>query len=349
MTLSKTQFGNTGRRNLLINGEYQIFQRATSATNPSGGYDTADRWRSSQSSSGWGNYNAEQSTDTPDGFGFSYKLTNTSATTQSSGVRAWFEQYIEGQNLQHLNYGSSSAKKLTLSFHVKSSIAGTYGVFIGDGEFGKHNVQTYTISSANTWEKKVLTYNGDTSAAIANDNSKEFNVGFVVGCGTDFHTSSTNTWTSGDKITTSSQTQWKQTDGATFFITGVQLEVGDTATEFEHHSAAEELVLCQRYYWRFGTGDPNYTPIGTGVAEGTFSNVAMFYPTKMRAAPSIVFDGIQVFDGSTLTGVSSARGSYIGTRSVNQQFNHGSLTTGRGIYASLTGTSSYLSFDSELS
>ena len=197
MTLSKIQLSSsTGRRNLLDNGDMQIFQRATSATNPGGGYDTVDRWRSSQNSGGLGNYNAEKSTDTPAGFGNSYKLTNSNAVTQSSGVSAYIEQYIEGQNVQHLNYGSSSAVKLTASFHVKSSVTGTYGCFLGDGEAGKHNVQTFTISSANTWEKKVLTFNGDTATALANDNSAESCFGIVLGAGTDYQTSSTNTWAS---------------------------------------------------------------------------------------------------------------------------------------------------------
>ena len=252
MPLSKIQTGNLGRRNLLINGDFQIFQRATSATNPGGGYDTADRWRSSQNSSGLGNYNAEQSTDTPNGFGFSYKLTKSGSTSISSGMSAYIEQYIEGQNVQHLNYGSSSAKKLTASFHVKSSVTGTYGCFLGDGTTnGKKNVQTFTISSANTWEKKVLTFNGDTATALDNDNSAELVFGIVLAAGSNYQTSTTNSWLSAanpSALSTSSQTQWVQTDGATFFMTGIQLEVGDAPTEFEHISRHEMLLLCERYY-----------------------------------------------------------------------------------------------------
>ena len=290
MPLSKIQFGNTGRRNLLINGEFQIFQRATSATNPGGGYDTADRWRSSQYSGGLGNYNAEQSTDTPDGFGNSYKLTKSGATTQSSGLAAYIEQYIEGQNVQHLNYGSSSAVKLTASFHVKSSVTGTYGCFLGDGEAGKHNVQTFTISSANTWEKKVITFNGDTATALANDNSAELVFAIVLGAGTDYQTSSTNTWASGNKKSTSSQTQWPQTDGATFFMTGIQLEVGDAATDFEHHSFAEELAACQRYYYQCGFLASSYYGGGSGFSyafNATESGGSNNFPVTMRSSPTV--------------------------------------------------------------
>jgi hypothetical protein len=287
---------NLGRRNLLINGEFQIFQRATSATNPGGGYDTADRWRSSQNSGGLGNYNAEQSTDTPNGFGFSYKLTKSGVETQNSGNSAYIEQYIEGQNVQHLNYGSSSAKKLTASFHVKSSVTGTYGCFLGDGTSnGKKNVQTFTISSANTWEKKVLTFNGDTATALDNDNSAELVFGIVLGAGTNYHTGTTNSWLSAaspSALSTSSQTQWPQTDGATFFMTGIQLEVGDTATDFEHRSFGEELSLCQRYYCKSNSQGTNPgTATGAGAVKGIRGDGTfvcnLVFPQEMRAAPTI--------------------------------------------------------------
>ena len=297
MPLSKIQFGNTGRRNLLINGDFKIFQRATSATNPGGGYDTADRWRSSQNSGGLGNYTAEQSTDTPDGFGNSYKLTKSGATTISSGMSAYIQQYIEGQNVRHLNYGSSSAVKLTASFHVKSSVTGTYGVRLGDGEQGKHNVQTFTISSANTWEKKVTTFNGDTATALANDNSAEFDFAIVLGAGSSKQTSSTNTWASGDLLSTSSQTQWPQTDGATFLMTGIQLEVGDAATEFEHRSFAEELNACKRYYYQIvGSGTKRFGIDGLySNGTGAGLNVMIAHPVPMRAGPTVT-------PGASMTG-----------------------------------------------
>ena len=292
MPLSKIQTGNLGRRNLIINGDFQIFQRATSATNPGGGYDTADRWRSSQNSTGLGNYNAEQSTDTPNGFGFSYKLTKTDVTTQNSNNSAYIQQYIEGQNVQHLNYGSSSAKKLTASFHVKSSVTGTYGVRLGDGEAGKHNVQTFTISSANTWEKKVVTFNGDTATALANDNSAEFDFAIVLGAGSNYQTSSTNIWASGDKLSTSSQTQWPQTDGATFFMTGIQLEVADAATDFEHRSVAEELALCRRYFYRWNTDGEQYSNLCIGgVLNSSQARGVPQLPQTMRSNAAIAQSG----------------------------------------------------------
>ena len=298
MPLSKIQLSSsTGRRNLLDNGDMQVFQRATSATNPGGGYDTVDRWRSSQNSSGLGNYNAEKSTDTPVGFGSSYKLTKSGVTTQNSGNSAYLQQYIEGQNIQHLEYGTANAKKLTASFHVKSSVTGTYGVTLNDGMNTKSNVQTFTISSANTWEYKTVTFNGDTAQAVPNDNTPGLSLIFALGVGSDRQTSSTNTWVSGDKLSTSSQTQWTQTDGATFFLTGCQLEVGETATEFEHLPFSEQLNRCQRHYYqmvhdtarRFGV-DGLYSP-----STGSGLNIMFTHPVPMRAGPTVT-------PGSSMTG-----------------------------------------------
>lgn len=269
-----------GRRNLIINGAMQVFQRATSASNPGGGYDAADRWRQSQNNSGLNNFTIEQSTDAPDGFATSLKLTKSGAITVSSNQSAFIQQYFEGQNLQQLQYGGSGAKKVTLSFYVKSSLTGTWGVCLQDGEAGKHNAQTYTISSANTWEYKTVTFDGDTAAGIANDNSAEFDVQFVLGAGADYQTATTGSWQSGDKKTTSSQTQWPETNGATWFVTGVQLELGDTATDFEHRSFGEELSLCQRYY--------QMQVSGTGVASSsTNCDFNIQLQTSMRDAPTI--------------------------------------------------------------
>ena len=280
---SQTALSN---RNLVINGAMQVFQRATSATNPGGGYDAADRWRQSQNSSGLGNFTIEQSTDAPDGFATSLKLTKSGTTTQSANLSAYIEQYFEGQNLQQLQYGGSGAKKVTLSFYVKSSLTGTWGVCLQDGEAGRHNAQTYTISSANTWEYKTVTFDGDTAGGIANDNSAEFDVQFVLGAGTSYQTATTNTWASGNKKTTSSQTQWPETDGATWLVTGVQLEIGEQATPFEHRSFGDELRSCQRYCFQLDGGD--YA--GVGIKD---SNMEVFFPfpTTMRSQPTVHFSG----------------------------------------------------------
>ena len=283
---SQTALSN---RNLIINGAMQVFQRATSATNPGGGYDAADRWRQSQNNSGLGNFTIEQSTDAPDGFATSLKLTKSGTTTQSSNVSAYIEQLFEGQNLQQLQYGSSGAKKVTLSFYVKSSLTGTWGVCLQDGEAGKHNAQTYTISSANTWEYKTVTFDGDTAAGIANDNSAEFNVEFVLGAGTDYQTATTGSWQSGDKKTTSSQTQWPETDGATWLVTGIQLEVGEQATPFEHRSYGDELIRCQRYFSMPSDQDQVMFALEGPVTDQVWWQFP--FTTHMRSQPSFTVYG----------------------------------------------------------
>jgi len=177
-----------------------------------------------------------------------------------------------------------------LSFYVKSSLTGTWGVCLQDGEAGKHNVQTYTISSANTWEYKTVTFDGDTAAGIDNDNSAEFSVQFVLAAGSTYQTSTTNTWASGNKKTTSSQTQWPETNGATWLVTGVQLELGDTATDFEHRSYGEELSLCQRYFQVYGgKADSEIYSGWAGNTSGYYTTIR--YMTEMRAGPTVTING----------------------------------------------------------
>ena len=353
MALSKIQSNSYedtavhGQRNLIINGAMQVFQRATSATNPGGGYDTVDRFRSSQNNSGLGNYNAEQSTDAPSGFASSYKLTKSGVTSQTSTTSAFIQYFFEGQDVQQLQYGSSSAKKVTLSFYVKSSLTGTWGVALQDGEAGKHNVQTYTISSANTWEYKTITFDGDTAASIANDNSAELDVQFVLGAGSDYQTATTGSWQSGDKKTTSSQTQWPETDGATWQITGVQLEVGDTATTFEHRSYGDELARCQRYYTEIQKAS------GQVVNSSTIQLCGVF-PTEMRATPSASLNGALTIWQLTIAGSKAQSSSNISVDSTinsasvfNAQCgNFSGLTQHQGV--AVAGGDQSLNFDAEL-
>jgi hypothetical protein len=238
--------GGGVNRNLIINGSMDVAQRGTSATNPGGGYATVDRYRHSQNSSGLGNFTSEQVTDAPDGSGLtkSFKFTKSGATTMGSGQSAFIEQYIEEKNCQILEYGTSDAKTTTLSFYVKSSLTGTFGVSLArldsGGSFTHSHVKTYTISSANTWEYKSVTITGNTSQNLVGITS--LNVRFCLGAGTD-RQATADTWHSSDEHTTSAQTQLPQTDGATWQLTGVQLEVGQNPTEFEHEPFERTFLL----------------------------------------------------------------------------------------------------------
>ena len=246
-------------RNKIINGAMRVSQRATSVTDASAGYHTVDRMRMSKNSISTAEMTHEQSTDSPNGFSKSVKVTTTTAEGSVGATDAFrpLQYKFEGQNLQDLAYGTSDAKTLTLSFHVKSSVTGTYSVAFRNITAGTYRLRstTYTINSANTWEKKIITIAGDTSTAIIDDNSNRFEIYWCGGSGSDF--TSSNVAASGwaDYVSAGlhyGQTaQLQNTLNSTFLITGVQLEVGDTATPYEHRTFGEELAQCQRYYYPY--------------------------------------------------------------------------------------------------
>ena len=340
---------NLGRRNLIINGAMQVAQRATSSTGfvATANYLTVDRFKLENGSSG--TFTVSQSTDSPTEFANSLKFDCT--TADSSPDYFLIVHRFEGQNLQHLQKGTSSSKKTTLSFHVKSNKTGTYQVNFRDVDNSRLIGKTYTISAANTWEKKTVTFDGDTSGVLDNDNGNSMQLEWWLASGSTYNSGSVPTsWgaiANGDRAAGLNVHIGASTDDE-FYITGIQFEVGDTATDFEHRSFGEELQLCKRYYHQIGTGEATYTPIGVGNTEGGFSNLVIFYPVKMRAAPSLTYTGLQIFDASVNTGITSTRSMYAGTQTANLQLFHASLTIGRGVYCNLTGTSSYMALNAEL-
>jgi hypothetical protein len=243
-----------GRRNLIINGAMQVAQRGTSVTGVNtGGYYTVDRFRlANNGSPDELEFTHEQSTDAPTGFSKSLKLTVTTAeTTLAADERVRLQQRIEGQNLQHLKYGTSDAEYLTLSFYVKSNVTGTYGIHLDNTDSGRNVCATYTISAANTWEKKTISIAGDTTGSFNNDNTRSLDVCWVLAAGTDYTSGTLATSWEGNTDANhapSGQANITDTVSNSWQIAGVQLEVGDIATPFEHRPYGEELSLCQRYY-----------------------------------------------------------------------------------------------------
>ena len=306
MALSKilpaSQDQYVGARNLIINGNMAVSQRGTSVTGVSGGgYETVDRFRTA--------YNGTpdelrvthaQVADAPAGLTNSFKLTvTTPETTLATDERVRFHQRIEGFNLQHLAFGTSSALPITLSFYVKSSIAGTYGVDLKNNSATRQAAQSYTISSANTWEKKTLTFAGDTAGAFNNDNSNALNVSWVLAAGTDYTSGTLATAfeaATNANTAPSGQVNLIGTDNATWQITGVQLEIGEVATPFEHESFAETLRKCQRYFYRIGGNETdalggNVGRIASGVMfSATTGQLIRSNPVTMRDAPDVTFD-----------------------------------------------------------
>ena len=287
--LTNSQIG--GRRNIIINGAMQVSQRGTSFTGVGDG-DNAyflDRFQFLESGTPNGVFTITQASDGPAGFANSMKVDCTTAETAvAANERIFIQQKIEGQNLQHLKKGTSSAESLTLSFWVKTNKTGTYTLELLDNDNSRSFSQTYTVSSANTWEKKTITYAGDTTGAFDNDNGNSFQCNFWLGAGSNF-TSGTfqNSW--GSKIAanrvSSSQVNLADSTSNEWYITGVQLEAGSVASDFEFLPVDVNLARCQRYYYLHVSGSQDVGVGGYYLSSHIFFNIT--FPNTMRAVPTV--------------------------------------------------------------
>lgn len=286
-----------GRRNLFMNGDMQIAQRGTSATGKTAtGFYTVDRWEFVASSAG--TWTISQDTTVPTGGGFttSQKLDCTTADSSlGAGDYLIWRQKIEGKNLQHLKFGTSSAEKLTLSFWVRSAKTGTYIVEFYNNNSGgiRRQSQSYTISSADTWEKKTITIDGDTATAFENTTDGELLMYWWLAAGSTYQGGTLQTsWATNNANNTRAQGQVNLADSTSndWYITGVQLEASDNATPFEHRPFNKELIECRRYFERKQAKANSFLLIGqsfsTTAAYGTFD-----YQVEKRADPSISFSG----------------------------------------------------------
>ena len=291
--------GPLSNRNLIINGAMQVAQRSTAAVNNSSSvstltYETIDRW--GYWASAGSDFSVQQSSDAPSGFGNSVKITSLAATSLSSTSYYTIAQRIEAQNLYSTDIGTSTAKDLTLSFWVKASNAATYSVYALSGNYAESFTSTYTVNSANTWERKTITIPGATSGFSATGNSAQLEVGFSFGAGSSYSTSTLNQWqTSNFKVNASSATNLVETNAAELYITGVQLEVGSVATPFEHRSYGDEMARCQRYYYRTETSNKNIHATFYG---GSTYICQVWLPVYMRAAPSVTLSGGNASDAT---------------------------------------------------
>ena len=286
-----------GVRNLIINGDMRIAQRGTSKSINTSGYHTLDRWRmAGAGGSTDGTWTMSQDTDVPTGQGFanSLKLDCTTADTSiAAGDFTLLQTILEGQNLQHLKKGTSSAESITMSFWIKSNKIGTYTLEVYDNDNSRFISYAYTVDAADTWEKKTITFAGDTTGAIVNDNSSGITLQWWLTSGTNY-TSGTfgTTWQTASVAAnrvSSSNVNLADSTSNYINITGVQLEVGDTATPFEHRPYDMELARCKRYY------EKSY-PIGTfagstvvaGRRQMGGSNVGA--TTSFLSGPMITFE-----------------------------------------------------------
>ena len=235
-----------GNRNLIINGAMVHDQRNSgSSVTPTNAQYLVDRFKvgATQSSK----FTAQQSTTAPTGFKNSLLLTSSSAFSLGASDEFEIIQFIEGNNVAHLGFGTSNAQTLTLSFYARSSLTGTFGGAIYNGAANRSYPFTYTISTADTFELQTVTFAGDTSGTWATDNTAGINVLFSLGAGSS-KLGTPGAWTGSFKPGATGQTNLVATNGATLYLSGVQLEAGNTATPFEHRSFGDELRRCQRYY-----------------------------------------------------------------------------------------------------
>lgn len=271
---------NTVGKNLIINGAMQIAQRGTSFTNPSQSSYSVDRFKVFRNTGA--TFDISQVTSSPDGFSNSVRIdvTATDDPLTTNDYLTPFVQGIEGYNLTALKYGTADAEKLTLSFWVRSNKTGTYIAEL-QSTTGQTS-QSYTIDSADTWEKKTVTFVGDTSNSITADNSGQLWLYFYVAAGPDYQsTSLQTTWSSAQTGRATGQVNLLDSTSNYLELTGVQLEVGESATEFEHRPYTTELSLCQRYY-NFYPGD-NYACVYNNSNSFTIFDL----PVEMRVTPTI--------------------------------------------------------------
>jgi len=256
--------GGGVNRNLLINGNFVVAQRGTSFSNVTSSQFCLDRF--SVDVSGGGAFNVTQDTSAPEGFEKSLKLeVNTADSSIAVGDAYRITQAIEGQNIAQVDLGASTAKAMALSFYVKSSVTGTYGVGLANSAETENFVAEYTISSANTWEKKTINIPVRTSGTWLTTNGIGIGVRFDLGSGTNYNGTAGQWQTTSSKVyRTSSCVNLIATGSATWFLTGVQLEVGQNPTEFEHQKFSQTLQQCERYYQNsFETSAGNFPGVST--------------------------------------------------------------------------------------
>jgi hypothetical protein len=343
-------------KNRIINGDMTIDQRnAGASVTPTGDIYLVDRWQAALSSAttffSW-----QQSSTAPTGFTKSLLATSLGANTPSAGQIYALQYKIEGFNIADLAWGTASAKTVTLSFWVRASVTGTYGIIIANSNITRAYPATYTISAANTWEQKTITIAGDTSGTWLTDNSIGIRMMFNLGTG------STNSIASGSGWVTSAGAAWSvsgttnisATNGATWQITGVQIEQNTSATPFERRLYNQELANCQRYYYKNSTTSNQF-----GIGWNSVSTNAVIltsFPVTMRVAPSALeqtgtASNYRVFHAVTATTCSSVPTFNRGTDSnALTAFPVSSgLTAGQGCAgAASDGVTAYLAWSAEL-
>jgi len=277
--------GGFGFRNRIINGDMRIDQRNAGASvtpTGSGGY-TLDRWTFSISQAS--KFSTQQSTVAPSGFINSMLITSLSAYSVAAGDYFLLNQRIEGLNVSDLGWGTASAQTVTLSFQVRSSLTGTFGGALTNAAGNRSYPFSYSVSAANTFETKTITIPGDTSGTWLTTNGVGINLRFGLGVGSTF-SSTAGAWAAGEFFSATGATSVVGTNGATFYVTGVDLQKGSTATSFDYRPYGTEEALCHRYFERLPAG--GYPAVGVRTTDW-YGYIQ--WQTQKRAAPTVTLNG----------------------------------------------------------
>ena len=360
MPLTKVQSRGTenvgqGSSNVIINGAMTVSQRGDSTGITSGGYYACDRFKSDLS--GVGTWSIAQSTTAPTNKGFqnSVKLDCTTANgSLASGAYFIYQTRIEGQNLQSLAFGTSEAKPLVLSFYVKSNKTGTYHIGLYNTDNARMNGRTYTIDSANTWELKTISFDADTSQGFTNDNNSSLLIEWWLAGGTDYTSGSTPTaWTTADNTIRAGGLAVNLADSTDneWLMTGVQLEVGSQASDFQHEDIGTTFLKCNRYFQKFVSGTNGYTIFLNGGIDDASGDAFLRgnFRVQMRAVPTYYATNSYLYSqpGGTI--------SYSGTPTnrcsagiATMGYNVGAGSQGHSIRFESDGTSGTVQYDAEL-
>ena len=352
--------GGGVNRNLIINGAMNVSQRGTSFTTVTNGTYTLDRFNYRKTNDG--EVTITQDSSAPDGFSNSLKVDVTTADTSIGASQlALLEYNVEAQDLQSLAFGTSSAKNITLSFYVKSNKTGTYAVNIQQGDnSSKQAVLNYTINSANTWERKSLTFTGDTSGVINDDNGTGFLVYWIFAVGSNFTSGSASatfqTFADGNlgagqavNLLDSTSNDW--------FLTGVQLEVGQNPTEFEHEPYERTLSKCKRYFTVSGPYSTQDFPVA--MSGYIYSTTATAAAHKITVAMRIDNPTVAMPNGDYHVKASSATNTTQAITGINlvdgatsdcimMNMAHSTLTANRVAMITNSSSGRTMTFDAEL-
>jgi len=325
--MTNSQIG--GRRNIIINGAMQVAQRGTSSTGlgASDGYFTVDRYKMIVGGSAGRFTQSQVSVSDLSGFTKALKLECTTTDTSiASGEYLLLEQSFEGQDVQQLKKGTSEAEEVTISFYVKANANATYVLEMYDGDNARHLSQSFNVTTS--WNRIILTYSGDTTGAFDNDNAQSLRLFFWLHSGSSYNSGTiSTTWHTTNANRAAGITSFFDSTDRTFFITGLQMEVGSVATPFEHRSFGEELALCMRYYEHDDSeGSDNYRISFNKGTTGESYYYAISYAVTKRAKPTttvtqaysdnIVFSAHSGSSGRKHMGLSSTASGSTDTRAL---------------------------------